>query len=320
MTVQSPQIADVDLDAAVEWMLRLREDDLSVDERRAFEQWNAEPRHRAALEKLGQASAYFDVPGRLGVNLNTVLAELADKGVGRRTALRRLAVGVIGLGVGGWALREAVSVLNLDASVRTPTGKRQVFWLADRSQLTLNARTAVDVDYGGADRRIRLRTGEILATISPDPRRLFVIETPHGSVRAHVGGAQVRLARANTVVGAASGAVSIVTAEGAHMALAAGQDTTFDRAAIAAPRPADFGETAWVRGYYVALNKPLSEVVDSLRPYRPGIISVAPDVAGLRISGVFPLDRPDAALKALADVVPIRVDQPGPYWTRISAA
>ena len=59
---------------------------------------------------------------------------------------------------------------------------------------------------------------------------------------------------------------------------------------------------------------------DRLRAYQPGVIRLSPQAAALRVFGVFPLDAPDAALRALGETLPIRVRRYGPWLTLVDAA
>jgi transmembrane sensor len=64
----------------------------------------------------------------------------------------------------------------------------------------------------------------------------------------------------------------------------------------------------------------LDAFVDELRRYRPGLVQLAPEVAGLRLSGVFPLADTDRILQALVQVLPVQVHMPVRYWVRIGPA
>lgn len=64
---------------------------------------------------------------------------------------------------------------------------------------------------------------------------------------------------------------------------------------------------------------PAGEVLEALRAYRRGIISVADDAAALRVSGIYPLDDSGAALALLEQSLPIRLDYHGPYWVSIAS-
>ncbi|MNF79363.1 fec operon regulator FecR [compost metagenome] len=75
----------------------------------------------------------------------------------------------------------------------------------------------------------------------------------------------------------------------------------------------------WLSGRLNVLDDPLEHVVDALRPYSRGFVRVAPEVRGLRVQGVFPLNDPDRVFTALAETLPIRVDRYSPWLTLIRA-
>ncbi|PBD21189.1 iron dicitrate transport regulator FecR, partial [Pseudomonas aeruginosa] len=83
--------------------------------------------------------------------------------------------------------------------------------------------------------------------------------------------------------------------------------------------PAEGGESAWLDGRLEVRDRPLGEVLEALRAYRRGIISVADDAAALRVSGIYPLDDSGAALALLEQSLPIRLDYHGPYWVSIAS-
>ena len=56
-----------------------------------------------------------------------------------------------------------------------------------------------------------------------------------------------------------------------------------------------------------------------LSRYRPGLLRVEPQVAGLRLSGAFQLDDTDAVLENLARMLPVDVLYRTPYWVTIAA-
>ena len=58
---------------------------------------------------------------------------------------------------------------------------------------------------------------------------------------------------------------------------------------------------AWRRGRLIANDRPVSEVVDELRPYFSGLIVLTDGAFGRRrVTGVYDLHDPVAALRALA--------------------
>lgn len=63
---------------------------------------------------------------------------------------------------------------------------------------------------------------------------------------------------------------------------------------------------------------PLPDFVAELARYRPGILRCDPALAALTVSGAFQLDDTDAALRALAATLPLRVDTRSRYWVTLT--
>lgn len=124
---------------------------------------------------------------------------------------------------------------------------------------------------------------------------------------------------AETHVAVFGGAVEARPASGSILVLKAGQQTRFTAAALAAPEPADIAREAWSRGVLIARDVPLETLVRELGRYRVGHLGVAPEVAGLRVFGSFPLHDTDEALAMLSAALPVRVRRPLPWWVTLEA-
>ena len=74
---------------------------------------------------------------------------------------------------------------------------------------------------------------------------------------------------------------------------------------------------AWVDGLVVAKDWRLDYFAQYLARQRVGMIRVDPAVAALRLSGVFPLDDAERALKALEPALPIVVTRHTQYWLQV---
>src|SRR5690606_42091340 len=84
--------------------------------------------------------------------------------------------------------------------------------------------------------------------------------------------------------------------------------------------PAAADQGAWVDGLLVTNGDRLDAVLAQLARYRPGMLSASAAVAGLPVSGVFPLDDTDLALRMLKQTLPISVSRWGEWWTSEEAA
>ena len=87
-----------------------------------------------------------------------------------------------------------------------------------------------------------------------------------------------------------------------------------------AGEPARLSQQAWHKKRIIAEDIRLADLIDTLGRYQHGHIQLSPRVADLRVFGGFPLDNPEQALGMLEKALPIRIDQPLPWWTRIEPA
>ena len=77
---------------------------------------------------------------------------------------------------------------------------------------------------------------------------------------------------------------------------------------------------SWTRGLLVAVDWPLNRLVAELSRYRTGVLRCDPSIAGLRVSGAFPIDNTDRALQAIANALPVSVDRLTQYWVTLKAS
>jgi transmembrane sensor len=100
----------------------------------------------------------------------------------------------------------------------------------------------------------------------------------------------------------------------------AGEQTQFSREAVETPRPADENADAWVRGQLVADEQRLGDFLAELDRYRRGVLRIDPQIASLRLSGVFPLADTDRILATLPSVLPVRVQWSTRFWVTVTPA
>lgn len=317
------------LGEAAQWLAMLHSGEVDESARRDCRDWrDADPRHERAYQKMEHLWRRFDglqegAGGAASSTLNRVLGER------RRQRLRGggvLAVLLV-VAVASSLLLTPLAPLDLLADYRSGTGEQRRVALPDGSELILNSATAVDLDYSGGERRIWLRHGELLANVAPDPSRPFVVESEAGTARALGTQYTVRTRARGLDVVVTESSVEICARRSAPPARAhctaavAGQRAQVRGNRVSAPEPVDAAiETAWVKGRLVADDRPLSEVLDELGRYRGGLLHYDADaLAGIRISGVFPLTDTDRALALIAAHVPIQVRHYTRFFTLVTA-
>ena len=144
-------------------------------------------------------------------------------------------------------------------------------------------------------------------SVAPDARRPFLVQTAEGTVRALGTRYMVRQQAQRTVVVVHEHEVEVETMSGAHGTVRAGTGARFDALRMDTPRAELMAEAAWEAGWIDVRGRPLAEVIAALRPYRSGSLRISMAAGGLPVSGHFPLDDTDAALRSLQESMPIHI-------------
>ncbi|MDC8758706.1 FecR domain-containing protein [Janthinobacterium fluminis] len=315
-------------DAAAEWLTLLMSDEADDDARRRWRAWrDADPEHERAWRHIEAVAARFKgLHGGAAYQTLSPQAEAeAEAGApARRKGLRTLLWLGVAVGAGLFGAR-APAVRYALAEHRSGVGERRELVLADGSRVTLNTNSAVNVDFDGRRRLLRLVEGEVMivtghagaAAAAP-----FIVETAEGTVRALGTRFSVRQRDGSTEVAVFDSAVAVAPSAraGAALRLSAGQRIAFSRAELGAQSATDEHSAAWLRGQVLADNVRLDDFLADIARYRRGVLRCEPDVAGLRISGVFPLSDTDRVLDMLASSLPVRVRSRTAYWVTVEAA
>lgn len=318
MTTPTPIDPDTLLDprdAAAYWFARAHSARMDEAERRKFDAWRrANPAHDREYRR---ACGIWNASGRLGADRLRALVQEPPE-VTRRpaTARRRLMAGL--------ALASAAAVAAMlprwlagdpgyAAQYATQPGQRQQVSLPDASVVDLNTATQLSVKLYADRRVVELAAGEATFSVTPDPSRPFYVEAGGATVR--VTGTRFNVRRDGDAVSVAvdSGRVEVQAGHWwnrSQVLLGVGQGTrTVADGGLAPPGKLDVGNLlAWHAGRAVFRDLPLSDAVAEMNRYGHAPIRVSgADVAGIRISGVFSVDNPQAFLALLPAIAPVRV-------------
>lgn len=313
------------MEQAAEWYALLRSGEATEADRSAWHTWlDGHPDHRRAWGYVEAVSHSFDPihttpdPRLTADNLWAANTRVLH----RRRVLVSIAA-LAGSGLLGWATWRHTPLpgmaLAWAADYRTATGEARDVTLPDGTRVWLNTATAFNESYSASQRRLRLVRGEILIDTAADARRPFYVDTPHGRLQALGTRFTVRLDDKETFLAVYQGAVEVRTEAGASAVIPAGRQVRFTAETLADTEAADIAREAWSRGMLVARDIPLADVVQELRRYRSGHLGVAPEVAGLRVFGSFPLRDTDETLAMLVEALPIRVHRRMDWWVSIEA-
>lgn len=306
---------------AIDWMVRLRAATPDAQLQAGFDAWLAsDSAHVAAWKRLQQGlGGHYDTLRNFEQRAPGQAREvLLQPEVSRRGVLRGLS-GLALFGGGLWLASSTPSGQALLADLHTGTGERQLFSLADGSQLNLNAGSAVDLDFSASQRLLRLRRGELVVQVAADPSRPFIVRSAQGDIRALGTRFLVRQEGQVTRVLVQEHAVRLSLPNGATQDLNEGEAALLHARHIERLGRSEQHRADWLQGQLSVLDEPLEAVIEALRPYRSGLIRVAPAARPLRVQGVFPLDDSERTLTALGETLPIRISHYGPWLTLIDA-
>ncbi len=296
---------------AVEWYLLEQSGQATADDMAASAQWRArDPEHARAWNRVQQVS---QTAGLLPPSLAVPVLRRPQRRVAMQVLLALMAAPA------AWLLVRHEML----ADYRSGVGERREVSLPDGGTLVLNTDSAVDVAYGTAERLLTLRRGEVLVQTRPDHagNRPFIVATCHGRIRALGTRFSVRVDDDASRVTVLEHAVEITprAPSATIRTVTEGQQSRFDASHASLPAPAPPQSDAWTRGMLAAQDMRLDTFALELSRYRPGLLRVEPQVAGLRLTGAFQLDDPDAVLENLARILPVDVLYRTPYWITIAA-
>ncbi|MFK0093013.1 FecR family protein [Pseudomonas sp. NPDC090592] len=307
-----PPITEAQSQAALQWLSRINEQPAQA-EGAAFKRWLlADPGHRDAYQQaqaLWQKSA---TPALLLADeehdaLQRYLDAMASpptRSPWRRVAaLAMAACLVLAVGVaGGW--HPGYWLQDLQADYSTAGQIRQVT-LADQSQVTLDAGSAIAVDFAQGERRVRLLHGAAFfqVTHTGEP---FLVEAAGGEVRVLGTQFEVREQGEGAQVTVRSGRVGVSPAQGTlARELTANQQVNYSADRVGDTQVVDSdNRLAWRQGWLNYYQAPLAQVVEDLGRYYPGRIVLLDGELGQRkVSGSFPVGEPLLALDSLGKVM-----------------
>ena len=307
-----PEDEDRVAQEAALWVARLSSADASAEDRRAFELWRAaSPAHAEAFDDLS------DLWSELGGVAPVKSAKATKPGGGGLVALLAAA----GLGA---ALYSAGFVDRLRADHWTSVGEIRVVQLADGSEATLDTDSAIALRFVAGERRVELLRGQAFFAVAPDAARPFVVTadglsatalgTRYEVARAPLTGPEVVVEEGVVEVRAGADRLRLEAGDGAAR-VEGGRLVETD------PPGGARDAVAWREGRLVFSGRRLGDLLAEIGRYRNGPILLLDDRASaLRVSGVFDLGDPEAALSAIEATFPVKMTRFGRALTLVRSA
>lgn len=323
------------VEEAAGWLVTFNEAPNGSSVSKEFQAWLAKSEgHRRAWERVNAtwkmlgAGANADEFGKTGARNRSVEAHpnlhmrtTPEKAVTlrtRRLPYRAFAAIAASLVVAAVLASTVPAVLvRMNADYFTGVGEMDSVRLVDGTLVALGGNSAIRIDADRQERLVTLIAGEAFFDVAPDPARPFVVNARGLELRVLGTAFDVQMTSTSTTVALLSGSVEVLPAPGQHARrLSPGERLEIDRdtdtVTVSTVSPEDIG--AWRQGRVFLTDVSLGSVVEMIQRYHTAWISV-PDrsLATIRVSGLFDLTDPDAALGALVKPFGARVRSVTPY-------
>jgi len=291
--------------------------------------WLAEdPRNVAAWQQVQDDWALFadhaTSPEILALR-SAALAHAHEAARGRWVRSRRFAIahrlgiaaGILVVALGGlfvWLKQPDVYT--------TRAGERRTVTLADGSQIALDSRSEVKVQYSTHARELTLTKGQARFDVAHDVERPFSVTADGHKVIATGTSFNVDLFGPTLLVTLIEGRVVVASAPVLshptkveiplpRITLDAGEQVVFAPQEPPSVARVNLGQaTAWENGEIVTENDSLSTVVARINRYAQHAVVIGdPQTGELRISGVFHTGDIDGFLSTIVAYLPIRADK-----------
>lgn len=308
----STQTTDQSKDEAIAWVLRLRLESCSSEDRRDFEAWLAQnPEHRELYARLDSRWETLDRFRGLDfpVRREALRYRPPARSLGKRWAGLAMAASVLlalGLTVfapDGW--------YGTNARYTSARGSHETVNLADGSRLELNSDTEIKVHLSRWQRSVELLRGEAFFSVAHESARPFAVIAANGRIVDIGTEFDVYLQAEKVLVAVQEGIVRVDTNESRE--LTANRTLAYNRNGEFMSVSADNVEniTAWRRGQLIFDNRRLDEVLAELGRYHNTQVRLAsPALGKLKVSGSFRVDRIDSALDTIASTLPVTIQHP----------
>lgn len=319
---EGPDVDGIDR-AASDWLVRLEDapDDSAL--RSAFAAWfAADARHAAAWDETVAAARAI---GAARPEAETNVHSIADYRPSARPRRRRWRGWVAGAAAACalWIMAPGL-LIHWQADQTTGTGEIRTVRLADGSRVVLAPGSALAVDLQPGARNVRLLRGEAWFDVAHDAMRPFRVLAGASETRVLGTAFDVHLSNHGAEVAVGRGIVEVTApADGTPVRerLTKGQSLDFDwngKATVQTVRADRIA--AWRQGQAIVNDRPVSEVIEVLRPWYGGyIMANGPELERLRVTGLYDLRDPDAALAALSKAHDLQVRRLTP-WLRVVTA
>lgn len=304
---------------ALDWLLRIQQSPEDAVLRSELAAWlAANASHVEAYRKAervwrltGMAQAAAETAAHSAVPLATMPASPVARPLrARRRRWPALLAGSLAACLLVFVAPDAY--LSYQSDYRTGLGERRSIELDDGSRVRLDSQSAIRIAYTGNRREVQLLAGQAFFEVVPDKARPFIVDADALRIRVTGTAFNVAIRPHQLAIAVQQGSVRVSEGDttladalqpGDRLRWHEGEDVLRDTLPVNQI-------AAWQQGKLVVRDARIADVLDELRSYLPGQLVLRNAALGeKRITGVYDLSDPDAALRALVE----------PYRGKVSA-
>jgi transmembrane sensor len=206
-----------------------------------------------------------------------------------------------------------------EVRLSTAKGRPRSFVLDDGTKVLLDADSEATASIGAHARRLFLKRGEALLTVSHEAWRQFEVVAGAGRVKDLGTQFDIEALEAATRISVLQGRVEVLTSRAATV-LVAGQAGGYDsNGNLLMQKPLDAAVTRWSAGQRHFEDERLSDVLARLARYHAVIFVFSDErLRDLRVSGTFRIEDLELFLRTLGAALPIDVRYPDPQHVEIT--
>ncbi len=313
MTSAFNQIPQNIVEQAIAWHLQMNTAEAKASERVAFKVWlNQDTLHSDAYQRVEDMFQPFEQVDAKAAKRSIDIVLKAERKLSTRKNLSGIALSLtllIATAI-GWQMPVTKVML---ADNKTAVGEIKTIALSDNSRIVLNTNTALDVDFNGEQRIIKLYKGEVFVEVAKDANRPFLVETEHGSARALGTQFVVNVEPDSTAVGVIESKVeacntpayinlkTLSKGQKHCVTLHPNQRINISQQSLGKVHAVDASEmSGWISGNVIYDNKPLPIVLNDLQRYSTEkLVFSEAALQHIQVSGVLPINNIPHAISIL---------------------
>ena len=320
---------------AVDWLMRLQEEDCTQAERKVFEEWfNSDTKHTAAYKKIRKI---WNVSAQLAPTVSALspqhlraqpqekqYAQQAPQPVITSALLQQLAAAKQCTGWPSLARTACVALLvlssagymgwrldSIPSSYHRYSAEQAVqqITLPDGSEVELNLNTQLSFANYRHHRSVRLSEGEAYFQVSHNDEQPFIISAANGTITVTGTRFNVWKYQNNVITAVTEGSVKVNSNE-AESTLTLGMQVRYSAEGLHQVRTiskADIQHTlAWRKGQLVLDNLTLAEALPQINRYLPApLVLTSQAVEKLRIGGIYNTHDIQGLVNELPNILPV---------------